>query len=139
MTTQAPQPQEGATSLPIHRPETFGDADTTGAVFHGDVLALAPAAQKGARPAVARIHTGPRANHILFRFQPGQQLRQHKAAHPITVSAPEGALLFTVAGQDPVVLSGGMMMHLDAYIPHEVAVADGADGGVLWLIMHTGD
>ena len=125
--------------LPINTPDTFGDAAAQGAYFHGNIPTLAPDTKTGPRPAVARVHAGPRANHILFHFLPGQRLKEHKAAHPITVSAHGGDILFAVEGQSPVKLGEADFLHLDAYVPHEVWVEDDAPASaVLWLIMHTG-
>ncbi|APT85019.1 hypothetical protein [Corynebacterium aquilae] len=125
--------------LPTNTPDTFGAPTPETQVFTADLISQAPPPREGTRPAVARIHTGPRANHILFTFTPGQQLTTHQAAHPITVSCPKGQLIFTVEGQQPVLLEGGAMMHLDAYIPHSVEVPADAPGAILWLIMHTPD
>lgn len=86
-----------------------------------DLVALAPPTDpQRQRPGVKRVFKGERANLILFSFSPGQTLPDHKAAHPITVQALRGEVLFT-CGEKTVTLFPGTMVHLPAYQVHSVA------------------
>ncbi|QPK78434.1 cupin domain-containing protein [Corynebacterium lizhenjunii] len=122
-------------SLPLHDASTFGTPQTTGLEFL-DLLADAPSADTTrARPAVQRLHSGARANHIVFTFSPGQTLPEHKAAHPITVQALRGEVEFSCQGTTHV-LRPGTAVYLPAYVVHSVQAQQDA---VMLLIMHTGD
>ena len=75
--------------LPLHTPETFGDAarESVGMT----VIALAddaPAAKEGPRPAVQRLLSGDGANLIAFTFTAGQALLSR-----VLKNHPESALM----------------------------------------------
>lgn len=132
---------ENPSSLPINDVTTFGDAahEGGGLVFL-DFLAEAPAADASRpRPAVKRVLSGHRANHIVFTFVPGQTLPDHKAAHPITVQVLTGSVLFECEG-DTHELHPGVAVHLPAHLPHAVRLPKNSDHGqaIMLLTMHTG-
>nr|WP_314939423.1 cupin domain-containing protein [Corynebacterium durum] len=105
------------------------------------VLADAPAANPDRNvPAVSRLFQGDHANIIAFNFLPGQQLQDHKAAHPIIVQALHGTLDFT-CGDETVRLEPGVAVHLPAYVIHRVDCPEdaSADGNVLMLTMLTAE
>lgn len=91
------------------------------------------------RPAVARLLQGDGANLITFAFAPGQNLPDHRAAHPITVQCLEGELDFT-CGEETVRLAPGTVIHLREQITHRVdCPADAPERSVLLLTMLTGE
>lgn len=54
--------------------------------------ALTPAPDPSrSRPSATRLLQGDGANVIAFGFAPGQDLPDHKSAHPITVQCPADA------------------------------------------------
>ncbi len=128
----------------MNTPESFGDAasgdsatDMTVFSLLDDAPALNPARP---RPAVQRLLQGDGANLIVFHFAPGQDLPDHKAAHPITVQCVSGSLEFECGGTRKV-MQPGQVFHLRAYVPHAVyCPADApAEGSILLLTMLTGE
>ncbi|AJE33514.1 hypothetical protein B842_08325 [Corynebacterium humireducens NBRC 106098 = DSM 45392] len=129
-------------SVPVNSPDTFGDAATRDSDAM-TVLALADAAPtpdpSRPRPAVQRLLQGDGANLIAFTFAPGQELPDHRSAHPITVQCLEGVLDFTCGGET-VRLAPGVVVHLRAQITHRVdCPADAPERNVLLLSMLTGE
>lgn len=121
-------------------PKAFGpaegdpNADVT--VFTVDD---APEPRTGTPPAIARKLEGDGVNLIFLTFTPGQVLRSHTTAHPITVQALKGALILTTDDGD-VALEPGTVVHLRAMIVHEVcAPEDAEETNVLLLSMLTGE
>ncbi|MHA2789284.1 cupin domain-containing protein [Corynebacterium sp. S7] len=92
------------------------------------------------RPAVQRLLQGDGANLIAFNFAPGQDLPDHKAAHPITVQCISGTLEFQCAGERTS-MQPGQVFHLRAYVPHAVQCpSDAPDANnVMLLTMLTGE
>jgi beta-alanine degradation protein BauB len=91
------------------------------------------------RPAVARLLQGDGANLITFAFAPGQNLPDHRSAHPITVQCLAGELDFTCGGET-VRLAPGTVIHLRGQITHRVDCPDDApERSVLLLTMLTGE
>lgn len=91
------------------------------------------------RPAVTRLLQGDGANLIAFTFAPGQDLPDHRSAHPITVQCVEGALDFT-CGDETVRLTPGVVVHLREKVTHRVdCPADAPEKNVLLLTMLTGE
>ncbi|MDO4928420.1 MAG: cupin domain-containing protein [Corynebacterium sp.] len=142
----APQP-ENTTQPTTHTPETFGQAhrkqDTTDLspqLQIVDCLSAAPAPKpEVARPSVQRLYSGDGANIIVFNFAPGQQLPTHKAAHPITVQALSGLLDFS-CGEQKVRMLPGLILHVPAYVLHEVSCpANAPTENILLLTMLTGE
>lgn len=116
----------------INEPSTFGAVELSGG---SGMVSIDQAPPPGDRktPSVRRVFEGTGCNIILFRFCAGQRLKEHKAAHPITVQALSGEVHFAWEGQQAV-LRPGSMLHLPAMVPHEVwAEAD----AVMALFMHT--
>ena len=87
--------------LPINDVTTFGNASHRGKKMLIWTLAEAPEpnAQRP-RPAVKRVLSADGGNLILFTFNAGQSLPDHKAAHPITVQTLRGEVLFTCGGKE---------------------------------------
>jgi len=113
-----------------------GDPNADVSVFTADD---APEPRQGTPPALARKLEGDGANLIFLTFTPGQVLRSHTTAHPITVQALKGALILTTDDGD-VALEPGTVVHLRAMIVHEVsAPEDAAETNVLLLSMLTGE
>ncbi|KHO29067.1 cupin domain-containing protein [Corynebacterium minutissimum] len=113
------------TNLPINDATTFGDATHDGSVLTAlNLLDEAPAPDSTRpRPAVKRVLSADGANLILFSFTPGQDLPDHKAAHPITVQVLHGSVTFS-CGEQEEPLTPGRIVHLPAYAPHAVACRD---------------
>ncbi|QNE89794.1 cupin domain-containing protein [Corynebacterium incognita] len=133
------------TELPINSPNTFGAANTNAGAEEMtiiDMLADAPSPQPGRpRPAVQRLAQADGVNVIAFNFAPGQDLPDHKAAHPITVQCLSGSLDFTCEDKT-VHLRPGMVLHLPAYLPHRVDCPERTappTDNILLLMMHTGE
>lgn len=136
----AQSPRDDA-DLPLHDPDTFGEAsvrDGAGMTVLA-VLDAAPAPRAGARPGVQRLLQGDGANVIAFTFTPGQALPDHRAAHPITVQGLSGVLDFT-CGDRTVRLLPGVVVHLPGHVTHRVdCPADAPSTNVLLLTMLTGE
>lgn len=123
-------------------PDTFGNPSF---VSHEtmttiDVLRAAPEVKElGDKPAVQRVLQGDGANIILFTFTPGQLLKDHKAAHPITVQCVKGKLNFGC--EDKIVeLTAKTVLHLPAYVVHRVECPEDAEAeNILLLTMLTGE
>lgn len=121
-------------------PQAFGPAE---ADPNADITVVSPADAPGPRtgtpPAISRKLEGDGANLIFLTFTPGQVLRSHTTAHPITVQALRGSLVLkTDEGQVP--LEPGTVVHLRAMVVHEVsAPEDAAEENVLLLTMLTGE
>ncbi|MDO5511483.1 cupin domain-containing protein [Corynebacterium sp.] len=91
------------------------------------------------RPAVQRLLQGDGANLIVFTFAPGQDLPDHRSAHPITVQCVAGELDFT-CGEETVRLDPGVVVHLPEHVTHRVECpADAPDRSILLLTMLTGE
>lgn len=121
-------------------PKAFGPAEADpNAYIHVLNAADAPAPRTGTPPAITRKLEGDGANLILMTFTPGQVLRAHTAAHPITLQTLQGTLN-VVTDDGEVNLVPGTVMHLRAMIVHEVsAPPDAEDRNVLLLTMLTGE
>lgn len=121
-------------------PKAFGpaeaDPNANVSVFSADD---APTPRTGTPPAISRKLEGDGANLIFLTFSPGQALRSHTTAHPITVQTLKGALVLnTDEGEIP--LEPGTVVHLRAMVVHEVsAPEDAAEENVLLLTMLTGE
>ncbi|WBT07942.1 cupin domain-containing protein [Corynebacterium sp. SCR221107] len=134
--------------LPTNTPSTFGQPSVRADSPDGQMTVIktataAPVPQPDkSRPSAVRYLQGDGANVILFTFTPGQALKEHKAAHPITVECVKGALQFGCQGQE-VHLTPGTVVHLTAYVAHEVVCAPQLSGvedtNVLLLTMLTGE
>src|SRR5690625_2123684 len=99
----------------------------------------APSPRTGTPPAIKRKLEGDGANLIFLTFTPGQVLRSHTTAHPITVQALQGSLILTTA-EGEILLEPGTVVHLRAMVVHEVAAPeDVAEENVLLLTMLTGE
>lgn len=129
-------------SVDTNTPDTFGNPSF---VSHEtmttiDLLRGAPPVRElGDKPAVQRVLQGDGANIILFTFTPGQLLKDHKAAHPITVQCIQGTLNFG-CDDKTVELNPGTVLHLPAYVVHRVdCPEDAAAENILLLTMLTGE
>ena len=79
------------------------------------------------------------ANLIFLTFTPGQVLRSHTTAHPITVQTLKGSLLLGTEDGE-IALEPGTVVHLRAMVVHEVSAPENAaDENVLLLTMLTGE
>lgn len=121
-------------------PQAFGPAE---ADPNADITVFsaadAPRPRTGTPPAISRKLEGDGANLIFLTFTPGQVLRSHTTAHPITVQTLKGTLHLTT-DEGELVLEPGTVAHLRAMIVHEVsAPEDAADENVLLLTMLTGE
>lgn len=121
-------------------PRAFGPAD---ADPNADITVVgpadAPSPRTGPPPAIKRKLEGDGANLIFLTFTPGQVLRSHTTAHPITVQALKGSLTLTTEDGE-ILLDPGTVVHLRAMVVHEVAAPeDAAEENVLLLTMLTGE
>ncbi|GAA4119122.1 LuxR family transcriptional regulator [Enteractinococcus coprophilus] len=121
-------------------PKAFGpaEADPNVAVhvFHASD---APEPRTGTPPAITRKLEGDGANLIFLTFTPGQVLRAHTTAHPITLQTLQGTLK-VVTDDGEVDLLPGSVMHLHAMVVHEVSAPENAEKrNVLLLTMLTGE
>ncbi len=129
-------------SVDTNTPDTFGSPSF---VSHEtmttiDIIRAAPDPKElGDKPAVQRVLQGDGANLILFTFAPGQSLKEHKAAHPITVQCVAGQLDFGCEGKI-VELTPGTVLHLPAYVVHRIDCPEtAAESNILLLTMLTGE
>ena len=93
-----------------------------------DASDLIPAAKK---PAVRRLLKTDDTTVVAFAFAPGQELREHTAAHAILLTCARGAVIFTAEGRSRR-LATGQVIRLDARVPHAVT-ADEDDSRSLAL------
>ena len=113
-----------------------GDPNVNVTVFTADD---APAPRQGTPPAITRKLEGDGVNLIFLTFTPGQVLRSHTTAHPITVQALQGSLVLTTDDGD-IAMAPGTVVHLRAMVAHEVsAPEDAEETNVLLLSMLTGE
>lgn len=100
----------------------------------------APAADPNrSSPVAQRLVQADGGNIIVFTFAPGQSMPEHQAAHPITVQCLSGSLDFTVEGRT-VSMDPGVVIHLAARVPHDVACpVNATEDSVLLLTMLTGE
>jgi quercetin dioxygenase-like cupin family protein len=121
-------------------PKAFGPAEAdTNAAVHVFHASDAPEPRTGTPPAITRKLEGDGANLIFLTFTPGQVLRSHTTAHPITLQTLQGSLkVLTDDGE--VELIPGSVMHLQSMVVHEVsAPEDAEERNVLLLTMLTGE
>ena len=121
-------------------PRAFGPAEADPeADINVFSAADAPRARTGTPPAISRKLEGDGANLIFLTFTPGQVLRSHTTAHPITVQTLKGTLNLTT-DEGELVLEPGTVVHLRAMVVHKVsAPEDAAEENVLLLTMLTGE
>lgn len=121
-------------------PRAFGPAEADpNAEITVFSAADAPRPRTGTPPAIRRKLEGDGANLIFLTFTPGQILRSHTTAHPITVQTLKGTLHLTT-DEGELVLEPGTVVHLRAMVVHEVsAPEDAAEENVLLLTMLTGE
>lgn len=62
---------------------------------------------------------------VLFAFKAGQQLKEHRTSSQIQVQALRGRVTFEATGQS-VELEAGMLLQLEAGIPHSVTTLSDA-------------
>jgi quercetin dioxygenase-like cupin family protein len=77
------------------------------------------------RPYVQVISESSAARVLLFAFQAGQQLKEHRTTSQILVQALRGRITFTSEGSS-VDLHAGMLLQLEANIPHSVVARTNA-------------
>ena len=121
-------------------PKAFGPAEGDP---NADVTVFtaedAPEPRHGTPPAMTRKLEGDGANFIFLTYTPGQVLRSHTAAHPITVQTLTGALVLTTDDGN-IELQPGTVVHLRAMVVHEVSAPEtAAQTNVLLLTMLTGE
>lgn len=121
-------------------PRAFGPAEADpNADVHVFQAADAPELRSGTPPAITRKLEGDGANLIFLTFTPGQILRAHTTAHPITLQTLQGKLK-VITDDGEVDLVPGTVMHLRAMVVHEVsAPEDAEERNVLLLTMLTGE
>src|SRR5699024_11203737 len=113
-----------------------GDPNADVSVFTADD---APAPRQGTPPAITRKLEGDGVNLIFLTFTPGQVLRSHTTAHPITVQALQGSLVLTTDDGD-IAMAQGIVVHLLTMVSHEVSAHDYAEEtNVLLLSMLSGE
>lgn len=100
----------------------------------------APAADPSrTSPVAERVVHADGGSIIVFTFAPGQSMPEHNAAHPITVQCISGHLNFTVGGES-ISLDPGVVLHLDARVPHDVSCPENVtQNSVMLLTMLTGE
>ncbi len=121
-------------------PKAFGPAQ---ADPNADITIIQPAdapePRTGTPPAMRRKLEGDGANLIVMTFTPGQVLRSHTAAHPITLQTISGSLVLTTDDGD-ISLTPGTVVHLRAMVVHEVFCPQDAENiNILLLTMLTGE
>lgn len=129
---------------PFHlNAKTFGGEAPAGNELSVFSVTDAPEAKAGGAPAIMRRLEGQGANLIFFTFIPGQALRSHTSAHPITVQALSGELILdTQVGEETITttLTPGTVAHLRDMVVHEVRAEENApEHSVLLLTMLTGE
>lgn len=71
------------------------------------------------KPALKVLLKTPFVNEVRIAFQKGQEMKEHKAAHPIVVQVLEGEIDFGVSS-DRVLLKKGMAITLEPNILHDL-------------------
>jgi quercetin dioxygenase-like cupin family protein len=88
-----------------------------------DVRSLVPPATGRVKPVSVLKATG--ANVVVFAFDAGTELREHRAQQPVLLQALEGTL--TVHLDDSTVqLKPGGLLHIEPGVPHSVTAAEPA-------------
>ena len=62
---------------------------------------------------------------VLFAFKAGQQLREHRTSSQILVQALRGRITLTAAGNS-IRLQAGMVLQVEAQVPHQVVALTNA-------------
>lgn len=62
---------------------------------------------------------------VLFAFKAGQQLREHRTSSQMLVQALRGRVMFTAAGNS-IRLQAGMVLQVEAQVPHQVVALTNA-------------
>lgn len=97
-----------------HVEETHGDA---GNLIVFDLRTLTHFREE--EPYIQILSDIGAARLVLLAFKAGQQLREHCTSSQILVQTLRGRLTFTAAGQS-IKLQAGMVLQLEANIPHAV-------------------
>ncbi|SRR5579875_181650 len=110
-----------------HRPGESEDQEaieeTAGDVAVFDLRALTHFQDE--RPYVQVLSESDAARVLLFAFQAGQQLKEHRTTSQILVQALRGRITFISEGSS-VELHAGMLLQLEADIPHSVVARTNA-------------
>lgn len=88
-----------------------------------DVRKLAHFREEG--PGVQVLSDIGAARLVLFTFKAGQQLKEHTTSSQILVQALRGRITFTAAGNS-VRLQAGMVLQVEARVPHQVVALTNA-------------
>ena len=88
-----------------------------------DVRKLARFREEG--PNVQVLSDIGTARLVLFAFKAGQQLREHRTSSQILVQALRGRVMFTAAGNS-IRLQAGMVLQVEAQVPHQVVALTNA-------------
>lgn len=70
-------------------------------------------------PSVQVLSDTGAARLVLFAFKAGQQLKEHRTSSQILVQVLQGSVAFTAA-DNSVTLHAGMVLQLEANVPHSL-------------------
>ena len=88
-----------------------------------DVRKLARFREEG--PDVQVLSDIGAARLVLFAFKAGQQLKEHRTSSQLLMQALRGRVMFTAAGNS-VKLQAGMVLQVEAQVPHQVVALTNA-------------
>ncbi len=88
-----------------------------------DVRKLARFREEG--PDVKVLSDIGAARLVLFAFKAGQQLKEHRTSSQLLVQVLRGRITFTAAGNS-VKLQAGMVLQVEAQVPHQVVALTNA-------------
>lgn len=114
------QKSTAAASQAPEKPEAQSKEETpgeTGKLIVFDFRALTFFKDEG--PSVQVLSDIGTARVVLFAFRAGQQLKEHSTSSQILVQALRGRITFTADGRD-IKLQAGMMIQLEAHVPHSL-------------------
>lgn len=84
------------------------------------------------KPALSVLLNTDAVKEIRIVFRKGQEMKEHTAGHPIAVEVVDGCIDFGVAGERHV-LNRGMLISLDAHIPHDLIAKENS---IIRLSLH---
>lgn len=92
-------------------------------------------APRGGRPGATTVLQTESAKIVAFEFEPGDELREHAAHHPIVVQAVRGLVEIELPDRT-IMLGPGQVLHLTPQLRHAVRAAERATLTVTMLLPH---
>ena len=124
-------PTEGHVEQATPRRRAGTDEGTATEVF--DILGRS--AGRGGRPGATAVLDVESAKVVAFEFEPGDELREHAARHPVLVQVLRGRVSFELPDRT-VELVPGRVLHLTPMLRHAVTALEPTTLTVTMLLPH---